>query len=478
MKNFIKANMDSFIWELELIPRRVEFAVLAQKQAKAKRDEEKKVEKAEKTKAKEAEKAVKQAYEEKKAAEEENVKQEERIKLFNELFEINPWNRIIPLGFRRIKINATNYYSFQNMSCQYVCDANMEVIEIIQNGHSYYLYSGNRRNDKLGEDFLEKGYIFYSPDSLNKIEDVMKGIIPQFAQITITVNEEKYRNSLMAPYEMRNKRIEEIKVKLADYGIDDTGKIKEWTSNIKTKDMNDDSLNKCLEICNSWHNNYAVKFGREAYEFWKPKMLEMERILLKEKSERPDDSKVVKAGKEGEEAVEYVLKWLPLEYTVIEKGANGIHLRCQSVSEKSQEIDHIVVSPKGVFLIETKNYAGEIVIDEHGNWIRYKLDGSCVGEENPVGQVYRHRRVVDGILGEVDICDVVCIANSKAILKGVEHSPVPVIKADMLLQYFSDYKNESGKEYSDEEIKEIVKRIEEHRVKTKKRGTDNEEETK
>lgn len=220
----------------------------------------------------------------------------------------------------------------------------------------------------------------------------------------------------------------------------------------------------------------------------KEKAKQEERLKRKENSVRQEENSGQeehfrwKPSKElgymGEADVEYTLKFLPSEYRVIEKGEKGIHLFCPSVVDESQEIDHIVVSPQGVFLIETKNYSGEIVIDEQGNWIRHKLNGERFGEENPARQVYRHHRVVEGILGKVDICDVVCIANSKAILEGVEHSPVPVIKADMLLQYFSDYKNESGKEYGDEEIEEIVRKIEEHRVKKSKVWTDNEEGTK
>lgn len=102
---------------------------------------------------------------------------------------------------------------------------------------------------------------------------------------------------------------------------------------------------------------------RKEEEIWKQEETAERRSVIKEARET------------GELEVEYALKWLPSEYIVIGKGENGIRLKCPSVSEESQEIDHIVVSPQGVFLIETKNYSGKIEITREKNWIRSKLDG-------------------------------------------------------------------------------------------------------
>ena len=185
--------------------------------------------------------------------------------------------------------------------------------------------------------------------------------------------------------------------------------------------------------------------------------------LIHQNKTTNDEEQMKQAGKKGEEDVEYALKWLPEDFVVIEK-RDGIILHCDEIADEKQEFDHIVVSPQGVFSIETKNYSGKIVIDKQGNWIRHKLDGSIVGEENPTAQLMRHHRVLEAIVGKVEIHDLLCIANSKTIIEGAENSPVPVVKHDMLSYYLWNYRNENNKTYSKEEIRTFVERIESHRI--------------
>lgn len=175
------------------------------------------------------------------------------------------------------------------------------------------------------------------------------------------------------------------------------------------------------------------------------------------------EEQMKQAGKKGEYDVEYELKWLPEDFVVIDK-RDGIILRCNQMLGEKQEFDHIVVSSQGIFSIETKNYAGKIVIDHQGNWVRHKLDGSIVGEENPTAQLMRHHRVLEEIVGKVEIHDLLCIANSKTIIEGAENSPIPVVKHDMLSYYLWNYRNENNKTYSKEEIRMFVERIESHRI--------------
>ena len=125
---------------------------------------------------------------------------------------------------------------------------------------------------------------------------------------------------------------------------------------------------------------------------------------------------------------------------------------------EAQEFDSIVIGDKAVFNIETKNYIGDLVIDEQGNWYRL-VNGHKFGTENPIFQVKRHNRVLNNILGGgVPIVDLVVWSNLESIIEGAHYSPVKVIKLDQLT-YFIESFNE-GRNLTREEINLIIKRIE------------------
>ena len=96
-------------------------------------------------------------------------------------------------------------------------------------------------------------------------------------------------------------------------------------------------------------------------------------IRLNEKYAQDKES-----GNKGEQKVDYALKWLDKSYIQIEKKSNDrvgnkcIFIKNSNFIDEKQEYDHLIVSNKGIFNIETKNYTGKLVIDQYGNWIRKK----------------------------------------------------------------------------------------------------------
>lgn len=170
-----------------------------------------------------------------------------------------------------------------------------------------------------------------------------------------------------------------------------------------------------------------------------------------------------KKGEIGENVVNYSLKWLPSEYKKIEPVANGkygyksIRILNKDFINESQEIDHIVVGPQGIFLIETKNYSGKVIVDKHGNWVRIKSDGVLEGERNPNEQVRRHEKIIASIVGDVEIISIICLSHPKVIIEGCENSSVKVIKSDLLCDYIENYKGK--RTYSDAEINQIIDQI-------------------
>lgn len=148
-------------------------------------------------------------------------------------------------------------------------------------------------------------------------------------------------------------------------------------------------------------------------------------------------------GKAGEDAVDYVLKWLPDMYCVIEKDCVGkyseniILLENPSFSDEAQEFDHLVIGPQGIYNIETKNYSGKLAIDKAGNWLRLKKgETEWIAEENPAQQVFRHRVLLQSIVGyQIPIIDVICLSHPSILIVGQENSRIPVIKKDLLADF-------------------------------------------
>ena len=94
------------------------------------------------------------------------------------------------------------------------------------------------------------------------------------------------------------------------------------------------------------------------------------------------DSKI--KGKIGERRVSKVLNKLDSsKYRVI----NDVLIRTK---DKTVQIDHIIVSIYGLFVIETKNYSGNIYGDGYkAKWIQY-IGGEKNTFQNPIRQNYGH----------------------------------------------------------------------------------------
>mgnify|MGYP002675734926 FL=1 len=180
-------------------------------------------------------------------------------------------------------------------------------------------------------------------------------------------------------------------------------------------------------------------------------------------------SQAKESGDKGEKKVDYALKWLDTSYTVIEKrskdkaGSPCILLFNPGFIDEKQEYDHLIVSGKGVFNIETKNFAGKLVVDNAGNWIR-KKDGDEEGVKNPLQQVRQHEKLLASFLPkECRIISILCIANDKAIIEGSEHCPIPIVKSDLLVELIENWQA-TDSELSDEQKKDCITAIYEHMV--------------
>ena len=88
-------------------------------------------------------------------------------------------------------------------------------------------------------------------------------------------------------------------------------------------------------------------------------------------------------GDYGELRVSHILSQLPDEYHVF----NDVYLE---IKGRSSQIDHVVISQYGVFVIETKNYSGSVYGSEKAEkWTQY-LNGERYDFRNPIKQNQSH----------------------------------------------------------------------------------------
>ena len=138
-------------------------------------------------------------------------------------------------------------------------------------------------------------------------------------------------------------------------------------------------------------------------------------------------------GSIGERKVAKILKSLPEpEYRVL----NNVML---STSNGTTQIDHVVVSVYGIFVIETKNYKGWIRGKEYSDTWTQNIYGHKYTLKNPLHQNYGHIKALQQLLEIPEELFVSIVAfSTKATIK---------VKTKQNLIYFSELKR-TIKEYS------------------------------
>ncbi len=239
---------------------------------------------------------------------------------------------------------------------------------------------------------------------------------------------------------------------------------------------------------NNAHDNWiedkgavsTLEISTNLYEEIASAYSQMDSMLKTEKQRRAEENgcsvendalqQTINAGINGEKEVNYALSWLGPDYKLItfsgnldENGLARVKLKNPSFRDEAQEYDHIRVGPQGVFVIETKNLAGEIRINEFGKWTRKKKNEPEFRalENNPAAQITRHRKVMESILQDaypqVNVICIICISNKNAEIDGEEHCKYPVVISDAIVDYIEDY--ESDTRLSKEETEAVAAHI-------------------
>lgn len=169
-------------------------------------------------------------------------------------------------------------------------------------------------------------------------------------------------------------------------------------------------------------------------------------------------------------------KWLREEYARVRKGIQGerdsahyidshfkdspnhfvIHDLRQVSDGGVAQIDHMVINRAGaMFLLETKNYSGSLVINEFGEFTAV-YDDERFGIESPIEQSRRHERILLKVLERLEIegrtqrkLDVhhVAMVHPRAVIERPPASKFDtrnVIKADQFPTWHAQFVDSAG----------------------------------
>ena len=158
------------------------------------------------------------------------------------------------------------------------------------------------------------------------------------------------------------------------------------------------------------------------------------------------------------ETVINVAMWLKLEKDVYHR-LNNVTLPLANGG--STQIDHVIVSVYGIFVIETKNYKGWIYGSEkQKQWTQVFQNGSKFKFQNPLRQNYLHIKTLADLLGlELSYFHSMIAFIGECELKTRDELPEHVLTSGMV----SYVKKKQDKLLTEDEVSSIVEQINSNR---------------
>lgn len=167
------------------------------------------------------------------------------------------------------------------------------------------------------------------------------------------------------------------------------------------------------------------------------------------KKQIEQEIKYISYGIKGEEQIAFELKNSHMPMYVL----HDLYLEFEDLSA---QIDYLIITRKGIFVIECKNLFGDITVNSNGDFVRsIKLGGRLVKEGiySPITQNKRHLEIIRQVRGQDKSAltrvffekyfydryhSIVVLANPKTILN-TKYAPKEVrekvIRADQLIEY-------------------------------------------
>lgn len=154
----------------------------------------------------------------------------------------------------------------------------------------------------------------------------------------------------------------------------------------------------------------------------------------------------------GEKEVEFnFFVGLSNEYSIF----NNVTIRDRN--DYTTQIDHVVVSKFGIFVIETKNYKGWIYGSEYQKQWTQKFYKSSYQFQNPLHQNYRHIKVLNELLKTIvsysDMHSIIVFSN-RCVFK--TEMPMNVFQGENWLNYIKSFDQKILSNLQIQQIKNII----------------------
>lgn len=167
-----------------------------------------------------------------------------------------------------------------------------------------------------------------------------------------------------------------------------------------------------------------------------------------------------KLGEDAEREVNAILARLSGEYHVM-------HDVLLTNGDSSTQIDHLVVSPYGIFCIETKGYRGWILGGEHAEYWTQSLPNRRWGTSqyqfySPIRQNQGHVRYLSSLIrhvGSAPIIPIVVFSNTAEIMIDIrEHNVIYISELYELIMTYNEVSTSTAEQQN------IISIINQHRV--------------
>ncbi len=158
--------------------------------------------------------------------------------------------------------------------------------------------------------------------------------------------------------------------------------------------------------------------------------------------------------------------WIQKELKKLPKGYSIFHNLLIFDQNTTYQIDHIVVSKYGIFVIEMKNYYGLITGGEYSSHWHQHLGKHVYSFMNPIHQNYGHIKALENVLhrSEKDFFSIVCFSN-QAKLK-VSCKNCFVTQTDFIRDII--LKQQNTQIIEDDQIEEIISLLKNAAITDKK----------
>ena len=160
--------------------------------------------------------------------------------------------------------------------------------------------------------------------------------------------------------------------------------------------------------------------------------------------------KLTRPGNLGEKKIKDVLRGLPRNCVVI----NDVIMKTKT---GTTQIDHIIVSVYGIFVIETKNHTGVIFGSDNSRyWTQVLYNGAHKLFFNPVVQNFGHIRQLSKLLniGARYFCNLIVFSNDSVNISNIQSMYTGNV--NMLVNYLNMPRKEILSTY---DVQEVAKKI-------------------